>query len=157
MNENVEILKKVSFFSVLNDNDLLLLSDITKKIDYTEGTTIFKEGDKGGSLFIILEGTIKIYKETAGGPKKVLASLGKMDVFGELSVFDELPRSATAVVSTNSKCLMIDTDDLNIFMKDKPELTVRLLKEVIKTLSTRIRNTNEKLQNSIFWSLTTKL
>ena len=135
----------------------MLISNIAKEENYNEGDTIFKEGDKGGSLIVILEGTVKIYKETVSGIKNVLASLDKNNMFGELSIFDELPRSATAVSATKSRCIVIKTDDLVTLMNNNQSLAVNLLKQVIKTLSNRIRNTNEKLHDNIFWGITAKL
>lgn len=152
-----EILRNVGFFSTLEEKDLLLIADISKEVNYEQGTTIFKEGEKAGSLFIVIDGTVKIYKDADFENKKVLASFSKMDVFGELSVFDELPRSATAVSSLNTKCLVINSCDLNKLMSENQEFTVRLLKQVIKTVSSRIRITNEKLQNNIFWGITASL
>lgn len=152
-----EILRNIGFFSTLEEKDLLLIADISKEVNYEQGTTIFKEGEKAGSLFIVIDGTVKIYKDADFENKKVLASFSKMDVFGELSVFDELPRSATAVSSLNTKCLVINSGDLNKLMSENQEFTVRLLKQVIKTVSSRIRITNEKLQNNIFWGITASL
>lgn len=152
-----EILRNIGFFSTLEEKDLLLISDISKEVNYEQGTTIFKEGEKAGSLFIVIDGTVKIYKDADFENKKVLASFSKMDVFGELSVFDELPRSATAVSSLNTKCLVINSGDLNKLMSENQEFTIRLLKQVIKTVSSRIRITNEKLQNNIFWGITASL
>lgn len=152
-----EILRNIGFFSTLEEKDLLLIADISKEVNYEQGTTIFKEGEKAGSLFIVIDGTVKIYKDADFENKKVLASFSKMDVFGELSVFDELPRSATAVSSLNTKCLVINSSDLNKLMSENKEFTVRLLKQVIKTVSSRIRITNEKLQNNIFWGITASL
>lgn len=151
-----ELLKQVSFFSRLSDDELEIIAKITKENTYKENFVIFREKEKGGVLFIIKEGNVKIYKELISG-KKTLASLKKGDVFGELSLFDNLPRSATAIASTESAILSIKNEDLSKMMELNTEFAYKLMRNAIQEVSLRLRETNEKMQENILWTLTAKL
>lgn len=150
------LLRNVSFFSKLTEDELNLINNIVKTKTYKENSIIFREKDISGELFIIDKGVVKIYKESASG-RKTLASFKNGDVFGELSLFDDLPRSATAVASVESVLLTIKNDDLNKIMNLNMELRHKILKNAIHEISLRLRETNERIQDNILWTLTAKL
>lgn len=109
---------------------------------FKNGQTIFQEGEFGREMFIILQGEIEIYRETEG-KKKSLAILGKGDIFGEMSLIDNFPRSASAVALSDSILLVIN----NILFKKLIDSNLEFAKKIIKMLAIRIRNTNDIVIN----------
>lgn len=109
---------------------------------YKAGQNIFSEGEFGREMFIILQGQIEIYRETEG-KKKSLAVMGKGDIFGEMSLIDNFPRSACAVAVTDSILLAIN----NILFKKLIDNNLEFAKKIIKMLVIRIRNTNDIVIN----------
>src|SRR5882672_1654852 len=95
MTAHAELLSNIPLFESLTDEDLASLSSRLESIDYEEGDTIFLQGDEGSSLLLIESGAVEIsYGE--GKSRVALANLFPGQYFGELSLFDGAPRSATA-------------------------------------------------------------
>jgi len=139
-----ELLANIPLFESLTEDDLALLSTRLEEIDYSEGDIIFKQGDEGSSLFVIEEGGVEIsYGE--GKAKVCLANLFTGQYFGELSLFDGAPRSATAVASKRSHLIRLDRDDLVDFVNKNPAASLRIIAE----MSERLRQTNELMSRQV--------
>lgn len=106
---------------------------------YSEGEIIFKEGDKGDHMYVIQSGKVKIIKKTVSG-NLTIATLGSGDIFGEMALFDRLPRSATATASGDTRILTIDKKKLFQTMSRDPTLAFRIL----ESMSQRIRRLDEE-------------
>ena len=78
-------------------------------------------------------------------------------MFGEISIFDDLPRSASAVTYESCDLLSISAPELNKLLAYNTGLAVRLLRELVKNLSKRLRATNDHIQDYVLWGLTSKL
>lgn len=114
---------------------------------YKDGETIVEEGTPSRTLFIIQSGKVKIFKGR-GEKETALALLGESDIFGEMSLFDASPRSATAKAVGETRVLAIDHEGLLKRIKMDPTLAFR----IIRQMSQRIRNLNTRLisaQNAI--------
>ncbi|MEK6646870.1 MAG: cyclic nucleotide-binding domain-containing protein [Candidatus Firestonebacteria bacterium] len=157
MADKLELLKSISIFAALTSEDLKIIANITKEEHFDSGATIFKEGDSGGKLYFVVKGTIKIYRDGIGEQRKILASLVANEVFGEISIFDDLPRSASAVTYESCDLLSISAPELNKLLAYNTGLAVRLLRELVKNLSKRLRATNDHIQDYVLWGLTSKL
>src|ERR1700761_4760604 len=145
LNEREEQLSRVPFFNGLTRDALGLIARATTEESHATGTKIFQYGDPGDKLFIILEGKVRISREVAGLGEEALAVLGAGEVFGERSLLDESPRSADARVHERCRLLVITKesfDDLLFLYKD---LAYEVLWNCVRILSTRLRETNEKL------------
>ncbi|MFA5859083.1 MAG: cyclic nucleotide-binding domain-containing protein [Elusimicrobiota bacterium] len=156
MNVN-ELLKQVSFMSKISGEDINKISTVVEECSYKPDSVIFKENSPGGEMFIVVTGKVQICRAEVDGGMKVLSLLDNGQIFGELSVFDRLPRSATAIAVENTKLLCIKADRLEKLMNEDKELGLLLLRQVILNLSQRLRNTNDKLQDKVFWGFTAKL
>ncbi len=86
------------FFEGLTRPALALIAQVTTEESHATGTKLFQYGDPGDKLFVILEGKVRISREVAGMGEEALAVLGPGEVFGEMSLLDESPRSADARV-----------------------------------------------------------
>ncbi len=145
MTEREEQLARVPFFNGLTREALGLIARATTEESHATGTKIFQFGDPGDKLFILLEGKVRISREVAGMGEEALAVLGPGEVFGEMSLIDEAPRSADARVHERCRLLVITKegfDDLLFLHKD---LAFEVLWNCVRILSTRLRETNEKL------------
>src|SRR5689334_16272023 len=106
-----ELLSKIALFESLTNEDLDTLTLRLEEVIFEEGDVIFNQGDEGSSLFIIEEGAVEIaYGE--GKAKVVLSTLFSGQYFGELSLFDGSPRSATATALKHSELIRLDRDSL---------------------------------------------
>jgi putative methionine-R-sulfoxide reductase with GAF domain len=106
---------------------------------YVNNEVIFKEGDKAEVMYVIQSGKVKISKHTSHSGDITLATLTRGDIFGEMSIFDKLPRSATATVLGEARVLSIDRKKLFQNISDDPTLAFKIL----ETMSQRIRRLNE--------------
>lgn len=137
-----ELLDKLSgncFFSNLSEDDLKLLIECAQIIDFKAGDTIFKEGDIGVYFYVILNGEVEIRKEVSG---RSLAELGPGQVFGEMAVLDNHPRSASAISALDSEHIAVEGRKL---MEEYPHLTVKILHNLARELSEKLRAANQLL------------
>jgi uncharacterized membrane protein len=139
-----ELLSKIALFESLTDEDLDTLTLRLEEVVYEEGGVIFRQGDEGSSLFIIEEGAVEIgYGEGTG--RVVLATLFNGQYFGELSLFDGSPRSATATALKHSELIRLDRADLVDFVNKNPAAALRIIAE----MGERLRQTNELMSRRV--------
>ena len=119
----------VPFFSSLGARDRKKLLAQGKEMSYKTGDTIVSEGTTGVGFFLILDGKAEVRKKG-----KVLATLSKGQFFGEMSLIDDLPRSADVVALQPTKCWAITSWSFAALIKVQPELALGMLKEVVKRL-----------------------
>jgi CRP-like cAMP-binding protein len=110
------------------------------------GRVVFNEGEPGDSLYIVLSGKIKLSRRSPDGRENVLAVMGPSDQFGELSVFDPGPRTATATAVTDVKLARMPQTLLRRWIEAHPEVGERLL----HVLARRLRRTNDSVADLIF-------
>lgn len=116
---------------------------------YRKGSVVFVQGEQGERCFVILSGSVKISAFHPDGREVVLAVLGPGDVFGELSPFDQAPRSADAKAIENSELLSLDAAALCGAISKHPEIGIALL----RVLSRRLRQANESFQDVAFFDV----
>lgn len=139
-------LQKTPLFSALDEEGALALQNSMVPQSVKKGNTLFQEGDAGDRLYVVTEGKIKLSHASGDGRESVLMVLGPGDMFGELSLFDPGPRTATAVAVTDSKVLGLGNTDLNPWLAGRPEVAQKLL----QALAHRLRRTNETMSDLVF-------
>jgi CRP-like cAMP-binding protein len=149
----VEILGKIKFFAGLPSNYLRRIADLGIEEKHSGGGVIFAEGDKGDKFYLIFEGAVRISRMVPGMGEEALAILRVGDYFGEMSLIDEFPRSAHALVHEACKLFVIRKEDLEDLLFVDRDLAYELLWNFVRTLSARLRETNDKMT---FLSVTTK-
>ncbi len=145
-----EELGRTTLFSELEGD---LLADISARMvrrRYRKDSVVFVQGEYGTRCFVILSGSVKISAYAPDGREAVLAVLGPGDVFGELSLFDEAPRSADATAIEDAELLSLDDRALTEVVRANPELAMSLL----RVLSRRLRFANERFQDAAFFDVT---
>lgn len=135
--ERVIVLKNTRLFEQTPENVLSSIAPIMKEVTYSDGQEIFAKGDIGDSMYIIYTGQVGIYDG-----KKQLALFDKGEIFGELSLLDTEPRSATTVAETDALVFRIDQEDFFELMEERDEI----LRNVLRILCQRIRVQNEKMR-----------
>lgn len=130
--EKVLFLKSIDLFSQIPGEDLAQIAQITDEVHYEEGDEIFREGEPGDSLFLVIEGKVRVHR---GGQS--VAELGQRQVFGEMALLDSEPRSASVSAVSDLTLLKIARDDFNEILAEKAEIA----QGIIKVLTRRLRNT----------------
>ncbi len=146
MSIDFELLKKTDLFKGLTKEELGKLTGISIKETFEPGKEIFADGDKGERFYLILNGKVRISKKIQGVGEEALAILEKGQYFGEMSLIDDAPRSAFAIANTPVDLLVIDKSDFGRLLEQDKELAYKLLWSFVRTLTTRLRETNEKIK-----------
>jgi CRP/FNR family cyclic AMP-dependent transcriptional regulator len=139
-------LARLPLFVALDDEAAAALEAVMSTRAVLRGHVVFREGDPGDRLFVVLDGKVKISRAAADGRENLLAVLGPGEMFGELSLFDPGPRTATATSVTDSRLASLDHDDLRPLLVDRPGVAVHLL----RALALRLRRTNEAMADLVF-------
>jgi len=112
-------------------------------LELKAGEVIFEEGDAGDEMFVIQSGTVEIVKKRKG-VEKPLATLEKGDFFGEMSILENLPRTAKARAVTDVELVRIDQSTFDEMLRNNGEIAVRMLRK----LCLRLRETTQLLEQS---------
>ncbi len=142
-------LARTALFAGLDEAVLDALGQKVVYRRYRKGNVIFVQGEQGDRCYAIVDGAVKISAYHSDGREAVLAVLGPGDVFGELSLFDQVVRSADATAIESTELLSLDTNALTEAMADHPEVGLTLL----QVLGRRLRQTNEALQDIAFFDV----
>jgi signal transduction histidine kinase len=133
-------LNSSKLFGGLLTGELHDLDQTTEFRHYPAGASIFREGDPGDGLYVIVEGTVQIVCRVGQDERRVLSTLGPGEFFGEMAVLDEQTRSATALAETEVRARFVPREDLLKALEGNPRLAVRLVKE----FSLRLRDFNHR-------------
>ena len=116
--EKVLILKSVPIFSSVPEGQLVDLATIAESVEYESGEIIMKKGDLGTSMYIVVDGRVRIFEGD-----KVLAEPGTRAVFGELAALDPEPRAASVKAIEDCTLLRLDGESLYDLMSGNKEVT----------------------------------
>ncbi len=138
--ERILFLKKISIFSSLSSYELRKIAEVVSEEDFAAGEILFSEGDFGDCMYLVIEGKISIF---TGKPPaiKILAGFEKGNFFGEMGLYDDKPRAASAMADQNSKVLVLRKGEFCDLISEFPMVALGIMKE----LNNRIRATNKKL------------
>ncbi|HEX9920144.1 MAG TPA: Crp/Fnr family transcriptional regulator [Candidatus Methylomirabilis sp.] len=117
-----------------------------------KGTILFWENEPGQEMYIIQSGKVKISKKVRD-VEKTLVILGKGDFFGEMSILNNKPRSATAEVIEDARLLVIDSQTFEVMVRSNTKIAVRL----IKNLATRLQEADHQIENLLLRDNTSRL
>ncbi len=148
----LDVLKKIHLFENLTETELEKILRICVKQTHAKGSVIFKEGEPGDACYIITSGAVRISKLIPNIGEEALAVLKPGDYFGEMALVDNFPRSAHAIVNEDADLFAIRKADLDDILSNDCELGYKLLWTFTRTLSRRLRETNEKLSSFLAMS-----
>ncbi|NOZ88228.1 MAG: cyclic nucleotide-binding domain-containing protein [Deltaproteobacteria bacterium] len=141
-----DVISKVPLFSGLGRNHIDAISKICKAEEHAAGEILFAEGSAGDKLFIIEKGEVRISQKLQGMGEEALAVLKPGSYFGEMALIDDSPRSADAISHTSVSLITIARDDLEELLFVNRDLAYAVLWNFCRTLSKRLRETNEKVK-----------
>lgn len=142
--EQLLLLKQIALFRHLNLDQLSLISREMMPQKFFAGETIFTEGSLGDILYIVTSGTVKIMRQPLNAPPKEIAKLSVGEHFGEMTLLDDLPHSATVIAVTDCSLLALQKNSFDQLIQQHPQI----LLEISKELSLRLRAANELAQQS---------
>jgi len=141
-----DVLAEAPLFEALSEEDARALRTDIVDVVLDRGERLFTEGDAGDKLYIILTGKIKLTKAAPDGRENLLSVHGPGEMFGELSLFDPIPRTSSASAVTNARLAAIAHDDLRTWLSSRPEVAMHLL----QALAQRLRRINEVKADLVF-------
>ncbi|WP_084786439.1 Crp/Fnr family transcriptional regulator [Mastigocladopsis repens] len=129
-------IKQVPIFKELRDDFIVRLASVMDELSFPANDTIFRQGDQGRSLYIVVSGRVKVDIDN-----QQLVVFSKGESFGEMAVFDAQPHSTSATTLERCECLELTQEQLYDAIEETPEIAVN----IIGALSRRIRELNEKI------------
>ena len=153
MSSTAQLLAEVSMFALLDDVERALLAERVETVQFAEGAIIFNVGDPGDSMYVVTSGEVQLSVKTKTGEEMFLESPGPGEFFGEISLLDEGPRTATARAKTAVAAVEIDRGDLDELFRLKPAAAMDLLAATGRRLrhnaliirNAATRNANEEI------------
>ena len=149
----ISLIKSVPLFSKLDEPSLKRVTSVASMRTYPKNSVIFNEGEEGNILFILKSGVVKIVVTNKEGKQIILKVLKNNDYFGEMSLLDGGYRSATIVAVEDCKAVLIFRKDLISIFKRHPSVVLSML----ASLSSRLRNANEKIADLTFLNASGKV
>ncbi len=138
-------LSQVNVFSRLSWQEIKIVENAIHIRNYGPGEPVFKQGDPGSGMYIIIEGSVGIFLDIPHQAPKQLSTLGDGDFFGEIALLDSSPRTAAATALENSTIIGFYRPDLMDILKTKPALGGKILLALSEVLAVRLRSTNGEL------------
>ncbi len=142
----VEQLAVVPLFSELEDELLGAIAEASTEASFARNETIIREHDLSTSLFVILEGRVKVSLVRQEGREAILAMLGAGDFFGDMSLLDNEPRSASVIAIAPTRVLILTRNDFARLLGSRPAMTVLLL----QAITARLRHADQKIADLAF-------
>lgn len=139
---DIQFLASIPMFSSLNQKDLEEFALLWTPIQMNKKQILFKKGDAGETIYLIYKGQISMNLHMEGGEELMLATLQKGDLFGELTLFDNSPRTATAKVVEKAELFKMHRDPFLRFLKNHPDVAISML----AVLGKRLRDTNQLME-----------
>jgi AAA family ATP:ADP antiporter len=136
--EKVLILKSVDMFSQTPDEVLADVANLLEEMEISEGETIFKKGDLGDSMYVIVDGKVGVYD---GG--RLLNYLGEHDVFGEMALLDPEPRLASVRAVEPTRLFRLDQSPFYQLMAERPEVATGIIRVLTRHLRNRVRDISQ--------------
>ena len=140
------VIRSAPLFSALSDEEAASLRASMTLVKVTKGHTLFKEGEEGDRLYVVLDGKLKLGKSSPDGRENLQEILGPGEMFGELSLFDPGPRTATATAITDAKLLMLPHEKVLDLITSQPAVSLELLRR----LAQRLRDSRGEQSDLVF-------
>lgn len=148
----LSMLSGLDLFTGLEVSALLHLVASFKEHVYEQGEIIFHDGSIGNSMMVIASGEVRVSQTSESNMEEALVILKRGDIFGEMALIEDLPRSATTIAHSNVITLEISRADFLNFIQQDSASGVKILMRLCQILSARLRETDVKLKT--FVSLT---
>lgn len=142
----VDVLRNNNLFAALTPDELERICKLIFLRGYAEGRTLFFEGTPGEVMYLVHTGRVAIVKTGRDKREMVLATLEPGSFFGEMSILDSQPRSASARVVADAELVVITKKAFDQMLETDPGITSKILIALLKTVFARLRSTDEKFK-----------
>ena len=144
LNRAVQVLQEMPLFRNVDAKQLKVVAMMGESRTYHAGERLFEQGDEGDSAFIVLDGEVDVLVPTDGAEHSV-AVLGRGEIFGELAVICDQPRSTAIVAQSDLAVLRLDRSVVMNLIREFPDISV----ELVRTLGRRLDRTNRELGQAL--------
>lgn len=149
----VSFLKNIPLFASLKDDELEAINKLSLNKKCPKDTVILLENEEGDTLFIILKGKVKVTSFSESGKEIIFSILNEGDFFGDMSLFDGKPRSATIISIEESELKLIRRNDFKKLIQNHPSIALKLLEE----LTLRLRKADERIESLALLDVTGRI
>lgn len=149
----VEFLKQIPLFASLKDEELDAINRLSLNKKCPKDTVILLENEEGDTLFIIVKGKVKVTTFSESGKEVIFSLLNAGDFFGDMSLLDGKPRSATVISIEDSELKLIRRNDFKNLVVKHPEIALKLLEE----LTSRLRKADERIESLALLDVTGRI
>jgi CRP-like cAMP-binding protein len=146
-------LKTVRLFGEFSEADLLALAARLGERSLRREQVLLREGDAGDEMYLVRTGTVIVSKTVTGRVEQVLARFTSGDFFGEMSLIDGSPRSATIQAETEATLLVLDRANLNLLIEVNPRAAVAFFRALVQVFIERLRATGDLVAEVTRWGL----
>jgi len=140
-----DILRRVPFFQELTQPELDLIVALGQVVAYPKDMVLFKEGERGEALYVVIRGAIRIVKSIPASWDGTMAFIEQGGCFGEMALVDEFPRSATAIAQEDSVVLFLERDAVLDLFREQPIVGQKILWSFCRSLSLRLRAASDRI------------
>jgi uncharacterized membrane protein len=144
MGADPQLLTEVPIFALLDEQERATLAERVETVTFKAGTALFHRGDPGDSLYVVKTGEVEIFFKNDTGERILLETAAPGHFFGEISLLDGGPRTASATAKTDVELVVVDQGDLSELIQVRPGAAMELL----AATGRRLRETNEKLRHT---------
>jgi CRP/FNR family transcriptional regulator, cyclic AMP receptor protein len=141
-----EFLAGTALFKGLPPDAAERLSEIARRRELSRGDVVFRQGEPGASMYVILRGKVRVSRPADPGRENLLTLLGPGDLFGELTLFDPAPRKATATAITDVSLAEFTASAMQAWLAAEPEASWHFL----RLMARRLRRVNDALENLLY-------
>jgi diguanylate cyclase (GGDEF)-like protein len=147
-------LKKVEIFSLLSLDEVSSFSALLTERYLPMNSTICREGESGNSLFIVRRGKVRVTINLSGGGVDEVAVFSRGDFFGEMSIIENAPRSASCSCVTDVHLLELSEPDFYRLLEEKPDLAIKVMYRMLNIVTNRLMDRSEFLSDMVLWGET---
>lgn len=141
-------LRRIKILADLKDAQLAHLADFLEYKQIVHHTEVARQGEPGDAMYLVMSGELRA-RTMIGGKETILMTFGPGDFFGEMSLFDQGPRSADVVANQDSAVLRLSAGSFERLIREMPSLAAPFLQATSRTLAARIRADNKRLSRVI--------
>jgi CRP/FNR family transcriptional regulator len=151
--DTAQLLRQVALFATLADEDLAQVAELAVPRTFATGEVVFREGDASDTCYVIRSGHARAVIEHQDGRSITLARFGPGEIFGELAMLGEEPRSATVEMLEETEAIAILGPDMRRLLREHPDISIKL----ISALGQRLREANDRLSRQSFQTVQSRV
>ncbi|HZK51876.1 MAG TPA: cyclic nucleotide-binding domain-containing protein [Actinomycetota bacterium] len=132
-NTKVELIRSVPLFSGCSKRELAEIASMADELDFPEGKTLIKEGERGREFLVLIEGTVDVNRK---GRK--LPPLGRADCIGEIALVLDVPRTATVTTTSPVRALVLTDQSFRSLLKRSPQIQLKVIQSLAERLAPEV-------------------